>query len=1123
MKKFWIVVFVIVQNVLLSNGFVLVFGAVKFGDDFSPLEGRIAEPEKTYRQEICLNGLWDFQGVDLPKDWKPDVGNAPELTAAGPNAWDNVKIKIPSPWNVNGYKRSDGPDRYDFPSYPEKWETYKMGWMRKAVTIPADWDGKQIILHFEAVAGFTEVFVDGRKVCENFDIFLPFESDITEYANPGKNIEILVGVRHHSLFNDNRTVGRRILPAGSMWGQHIAGIWQDVYLFALPKIRIQDVYVKPLVAEGFLELEVTLQNDTDKSTSVSIGGTVREWINLAGKSVESAPVPKWKLGKEALAVPSKQAEAVARSTVRAALSVPVGDQLQQWSPGSPNLYGLVLTLNDSKTQIDGKYQRFGWRQWTIDGTKHCLNGKSVELRGDSWHFQGIPQMTRRYVWAWFTAIKDANGNAVRPHAQVYPRFYMDMADEMGICVLDETSNWASDGGPKFDDDTFWKNSDDHLKRLVLRDRNYPSVFGWSLTNENRPIIMNVFNRPDLMPVQVEAWSRWVKMCKELDPTRPWISGDGDDDGEGTLPTVVGHYGNEDSMRKWSSKDKPWGVGEHSMAYYGTPKQVSKYNGERAYESQLGRMEGLAYECYDLIAMQRKYNASYASVFNIAWYSLKPLPLGLADTTRPPTLEDGIFLTRPYVEGKPGVQPERIGPYGTTFNPGYDPSLPLYEPWPMFEAIKAANAPGGPAPSKWAQMPEKPAKSEVKPTHPYDRVLFIGDEVSPLKARLASRGVKFDAASKNSGKCLTIIDGQYLLTDEDIAQVKDLLNSNGDVWIWGIIPRTVSAFNKLLPYSVELTDRKAASLLIQSAAPITAGLDHSDFYFCEIQKTPVMEHGLAGPFVEKGRVVLTACDTNWMRWNKVEESVKTAAVLRSELQAKPAGAAMVEYEIGKGRILINTMTGFYNTEYGTKTLRAMLSNAGVPLQKAEICSGENVFDMEGNLNRALVCGSFGGRTAEEAFKKDFLNGETASKPKKNDSAADSKWTPAKSEGVFDFNKMKLSGPQNNCAAYLSFWLWSPRPLDDLLLEPDMPRLDLIAGSDDACRIWLNGTMIADDFAMRPLNLGDIECRNLQLKQGWNHFLIKVVQGSGDWQFVAQLHCSDYGFLNKLKAEIENPDQ
>jgi beta-galactosidase len=1125
MGKYLLVLFVVVQNIFLSCSCTVIAKDVIFDDEFSPLEGLIALPEKAYRQEICLNGLWDFQGVDLPADWKPNVGDAPDLTAANPDGWDDVKIKIPSPWNVNSYERSDGPDHHDYPSYPKEWEKYLMAWMRKTVTIPSNWDGKQIVLHFEAVAGFTQVLIDGRKVCENFDIFLPFEADITEYAKPGEDVEILVGVRHHSLFNDNRTVGRRIIPAGSMWGQHIAGIWQDVYLFALPKIRIQDVYVKPLVNESRLELDVTLHNDTDISKSVEIEGMVKEWINMAGKTLLSAPVPKWKLGKELVGIPVKTAQVAAKSAQKVSISVVLKkDQLKYWSPETPNLYGLILNVKESNRQIDSKYQRFGWRQWTFDGAKHCLNGKPMELRGDSWHFQGIPQMTRRYAWAWFTAIKDANGNAVRPHAQVYPRFYVDMADEMGICVLDETSNWASDGGPKFDLDEFWKASDDHLKRMVLRDRNHPSIFGWSLTNENRPIIMNVFHRPDLMPVQIEAWARWVKMCREIDPTRPWISGDGDDDGNGTLPTVVGHYGDESSMKGWKSKGKPWGVGEHSMAYYGTPKQVSRYNGPRAYESQLGRMEGLAYECYDLIAMQRKLGASYVSVFNIAWYALEPLPLGLADTSKIPTLKDGVFLSRPYVEGKPGVQPERIGPYSTTFNPGYDPSLPLYKPWPMFEAIKQANAPGGPAPSKWDKMPEKTAKPEAKPIQQYGRILFIGDKASPLKARLASRGVPFKDNSNGTGKCLTIIDGQYLLTGKDVAQMKEMLNEGDDVWIWGIVPRTVSAFNKLFPYPVEVTDRNATSLLIQSAAPIVAGLDHSDFYFCEIQKTSAMEHGLTGPFVDKGQVILAACDTNWMRWNKVGECIKTAAVLRSERQAKPAGAAMVECQMGKGRILINTMTGFYNTQDGTKTLRIMLSNAGVPLEQVEISSGEEVFDMEGNLNRALVCGSFGGETAEDAFKNDFLNGETAIKPKSNDSIADNKWIPAKAgtEGFFDFKKMGLPGAQTNSAAYLSFWLWSPRPLDDLLLEPDMPRLDLIAGSDDACRIWLNGMLIADDFAMRPLKIGDIECKNLQLKQGWNHFLVKIVQGSGDWQFAAQLRCSDYAFLNKLKAATESPD-
>ena len=97
-------------------------------------------------------------------------------------------------------------------------------------------------------------------------------------------------------------------------------------------------------------------------------------------------------------------------------------------------------------------------------------------------------MTRRYAWAWFTAIKGMNGNAVRPHAQIYPRFYLDVADEMGICVLNETANWASDGGPKLDSDLFWEASKEHLRRFVLRDRNHASVFGWSISNDVRILL-----------------------------------------------------------------------------------------------------------------------------------------------------------------------------------------------------------------------------------------------------------------------------------------------------------------------------------------------------------------------------------------------------------------------------------------------------------------------------------------------------------------------------------------------------------------------------------------------------------------------------------------------------------
>ena len=579
-------------------------GKLVYNFPFAPSEGLVNRTEKEYRKEICLNGYWDFQPVALPGSYVQGKGVAPELSLPKEGAWSKTRIKIPSPWNINSFtnRNVEGPDHRNYPSYPKEWEQVKMAWMKKTVTIPNDWNGQQIKLYFEAVAGYTEVYINKEKVGENFDLFLPFSIDITNKVAAGETAEVWVGVRSQSLFENNSTIGRRIVPAGSMWGYHIAGIWQDVYLLALPKVHVEDVYVKPLVSKNMLELEVTVQNNTEKKTDLQLQGKINEWVNLAGTDVNSAPVPAWKLGQEALKVAPVKVSIPANASTKVVLQVPVSGELSYWTPEQPNLYAVLLSLQAKKEILDMKYERFGWREWTLQGTTQYLNGKPYQLRGDSWHFMGIPQMTRRYAWAWFTAIKGMNANAVRPHAQIYPRFYMDVADEMGICVLNETANWASDGGPKLDSELFWEASKEHLKRFVLRDRNHASVFGWSISNENKPVILHVYNRPELMPQQKKAWEDWRDIVRANDPTRPWISADGEDDGDGILPVTVGHYGDMNSMKHWVGIGKPWGIGEHSMAYYGTPEQVAKYNGERAYESQLGRMEGLANVIWELLTV-----------------------------------------------------------------------------------------------------------------------------------------------------------------------------------------------------------------------------------------------------------------------------------------------------------------------------------------------------------------------------------------------------------------------------------------------------------------------------------------------------------------------------------------
>ncbi|MBO5601868.1 MAG: hypothetical protein J5957_04595 [Prevotella sp.] len=227
---------------------------------FAPSEGLVNRLEQPYRSEICLNGYWEFQPIDTPKDFTYGKGVAPVLPQPQDHAWEKTRIKIPSPWNINdfAYRGLEGPDHRNYPSYPKEWEKVKMAWMRKIVKVPNSWQGRCVQLHFEAVAGMAEVYVNGKKVGENFDLFLPFTIDITDQIVPGEEAEILVGVRSQWLFEDKSTVGRRVVPGGSMWGYTINGIWQDVYLVALPQIYIKDIFVKPLVSKKKLQLEVTL-------------------------------------------------------------------------------------------------------------------------------------------------------------------------------------------------------------------------------------------------------------------------------------------------------------------------------------------------------------------------------------------------------------------------------------------------------------------------------------------------------------------------------------------------------------------------------------------------------------------------------------------------------------------------------------------------------------------------------------------------------------------------------------------------------------------------------------------------------------------------------------------------
>lgn len=1007
---------------------------------FNPIKGFVDESEKPFRDEICLNGKWQFMPVyetDMAKFVKP-----------ASFSWDAVPLKVPSPWNVNSFTNGEGGDFVTYPSYPKAWEKAQMGWMKKEFTLPENWTGKQIKLHFEAIAGFTKIYVNGSMVGENQEIFLPVELDVTPFLKKGTN-EVLVGIAKSSLTDIQGKYGRRHYVAGSFWGQHIAGIWQDVSLIAVPELSVSNVFVQPDVKNDTLTFAVSIKNNSKKKQTFTVNASIQRWEKPASTDINLLPVNNGSLKEEVLAFAhAKKVELKAGDSIVVHVSRKINGSLKLWSTEAPNLYGSVITLNaNKKTLLDAKYTRFGWRQFALKGLEFTLNGKPILLKGDSWHFMGIPQMTRRYAWAYYQMLKDVNANAVRLHAQPYPSFYLDMADEMGICVLDETGIWASDAGPKVDSETYWQNCNVHLKKMILRDRNHPAVLGWSVCNETFPVATNSMRgTKELIDRHILEVNNWVELTKSLDPTRNWISGDGEEMYPTKLPTVIGHYGSEISMQKWSSRDLPWGIGETGMAYYGTPKQTSVFNGNRAYESQLGRMEGLANEAYQHITRQFHYKACYASVFNVVWYSLKPLAFGMKDTLREPMAQDGIFFPE-FKEGVYGVQPERIGPYTSTLNPGFDPTLPLYKTWPMFEAIQAAFS----SPVKEFAKYPKPKPSKIYPTIETDQVILIAGDSSVFAKKLTDIGTQFSKSAVPTVKSLVIIDGANLANDKLLkAMYQKAITVGARIVIWGVSPEALSALNTLLPTTLALEPRRATSFLKLQDAPVLSRLEHSDFYFSELlpRGKTALTYGLTGDLVKNATILLSACNTEWQTWNNRPEPSKTGSVYRSEMQPKNTGNALVSFTQGKSEVLLSSFDFRDMSVESESPIRLMLTNLGVKFDNS-VYESKRAVDAAGNVIR---------------FKEE-------------------------PDGI-------------------SFWVFSPRSLVDLLAEPNIPKLNLEIKDVVGYNFVLNNDRKA------PL-------KEIPLERGWNKFTIRFKENVAEnkQKFKANFTCDQPEFLKLINSMSE----
>lgn len=1107
---------------------------VLFDQPFSPQEGLTAPVEQPWRREICLNGLWQFQPVPLPAGYDLSHG-APQLPGPKADGWSKTPIRIPSPWNVNAGRHHSAM----FPSYPKEWETAKMGWLRREFTVPDAWRGQRILVHFEAVFGDAEVIVNGVKVGENFEGSLPFEVDVTDLVHLGGANTLLVGVRQASLFDVPGQYGKLTYAAGPPFCMRYAGIWQDVYLQARPPLNVENIAVRPWVDRGELELAVTVRNHTPHEQHFQLGGNLRPWINEAGADVLSAPGPKGSLGDPVLAL-SGESEAAAGhvmpgGAIVVTLRQPIHGELKFWTPDTPNLYGLVLDVRQDGKTVDRRYERFGWRQWGISGTRVTLNGRRIQLLGDAVTAGDFPVISSRYAWARYQTLKEVGGNAVRLHVVIRPRFYLDLADEMGLAVLDESQIWASAMDYNYQvPDTFVRIGA-HIDRLVRRDRNHASVFGWSIANEILSSSWWEGMPRELWPPVIDEVVALADRVRALDPTRAWISSDGDGDFNGRLPAYVYHYGKPHDWNRDAPENRPFGIGEGGSMLWGSPAVFSAYNGERSYESLEGMMEGAAIEAYWYLSEQRKM-AAYCSLFTFEFLAFEPLPLGLDGAPRLPTASDGVFFTG-YKEGRPGLQPERLGPYLSVFNPGFDPHLPLYRPTVLHDVYQAAYAPDGPQPSPWDHRRES-APRPAPPASTIDRVAFAGAADGALSFALDASGVAKDAGVAAS---LLVIDGATL-AQADAAALKAraarVLKNKGTVFAWAA-PQNLAAVNALLPAPIDLVSDESDELYADRQAPETASIPLASLYFTDQSDPNVTKFGLTGPLVARSRVLMK---TNEIRRRWAGVSLHTP---------RPV---MIATEVDGGRLIVTSLPADVTSPKRLELMRHLFANLGVKLGQPSDAH-DTGFDGAGYLRAALAAGGYqkAGERYPDILEEPFLADEAHLDPKPGDAAGERRWSRLEplDDGTFDFSKLKIPGtdqtharslgrgqrpesldangylestdkifysrlPGINTTAYLSFWVYSPRATD-----AGAATLKMEMRLDDGVKIWINHDLACTNNQLRGPGVTDPVTMPVTLRAGWNHVLVKSATLDGPWFFAARFLSDDQALLKSLRSAPVRP--
>lgn len=415
-------------------------------------------PQMVRTEWLNLNGLWEYAIVPQDAGW----------TSPG-----DGKILVPFPVEsaLSGVMRSVAPT--------------ERVWYHRTFEVPSGWKGKRVLLHFGAVDWYTQVWVNGQQVGTHRGGYNPFRFDITEALKADGPQDLLVSV-HDPTDGDHGGLqphGKQTLQPGGIMYTPTTGIWQTVWLEPVPTPSVADLRLVPDVDNAALHLSVLIEGEADRCHI--------EVVALDG-------------GREV---------ARAQGAPNVELTLPL-QKPKLWSPKTPFLYDLQVTLREGGQVRDAVRSYFGMRKISIghdeEGvTRIFLNNQpifQIGLLDQGFWPDGLYtapcEAAMRYD---LQTIKRLGFNLLRKHVKVEPHIWYALCDRMGILVWQDmpSASRPNDISPESLEERD-REFERELQEMILTHRNHPCIVMWVPFNEG----WGQYNTEQI-----------VAKIKEMDPTR----------------------------------------------------------------------------------------------------------------------------------------------------------------------------------------------------------------------------------------------------------------------------------------------------------------------------------------------------------------------------------------------------------------------------------------------------------------------------------------------------------------------------------------------------------------------------------------------------------------------------